>query len=86
MMTDPIRRFYAVAAGLAAIAGFLLFPLAGETDRFFSWTIEPPVTAAFLGAAYWAALVLLAWAARQRTWALARTACRRWRRSPRFSS
>jgi hypothetical protein len=71
---EPIRRFYAVAAGLAAIAGFLLFPLAGETDRFFSWTIEPPITAAFLGAAYWAALVLLAWAARQRTWALARTA------------
>ena len=71
---DPIRRFYAVAAGLAAVAGFLLFPLAGETDRFFSWTIEPPLSAAFMGAAYWAALVLLAWAARQREWALARTA------------
>lgn len=74
MTAEPIRRFYAVAAGLAAVAGFLLFPLAGETDRFFSWTIEPPLTAAFLGAAYWAALVLLAWGARQRTWALARTA------------
>jgi hypothetical protein len=71
---DPIRRFYAVAAGLAAVAGFLLFPLAGETDRFFSWTIEPPLSAAFMGAAYWAALVLLAWAAQQREWALARTA------------
>jgi hypothetical protein len=70
----PIRRFYAVAAGLAAIAGFLLFPLAAETDRFFSWTIEPPITAAFMGAAYWAALVLLAWAARRREWAEARTA------------
>jgi hypothetical protein len=74
MTIAPIRRFYAVAAGLAAIAGFLLFPLAGETERFFSWTIEPPLTAAFLGAAYWAALVLLAWAARQRTWSYARTA------------
>jgi len=72
--TAPIRRFYAVAAGLAAIAGFLLFPLAGETDRFFSWTIEPPLTAAFLGAAYWAALVLLAWAATRERWADARTA------------
>jgi hypothetical protein len=70
----PIRRFYGVAAALAAVAGFLLFPLAGETDRFFSWTIEPPLSAAFLGAAYWAALVLLAWAARQREWAFARTA------------
>jgi hypothetical protein len=70
----PIRRFYAVAAALAAVAGFLLFPLAGETNRFFSWTIEPPLSAAFLGAAYWAAFVLLAWAARQREWAFARTA------------
>ena len=71
---EPIRRFYALAAGLAAVAGFLLFPLAGETDRLFSWTIEPPLSAAFMGAAYWAALILLAWAARQREWALARTA------------
>jgi hypothetical protein len=74
MTIEPIRRFYAAAAGLAAVAGFLLFPLAVETDRYFSWTIEPPLTAAFLGAAYWAALVLLAWAARQATWAVARTA------------
>ena len=74
MTTAAIQRFYAIAAGLAAIAGFLLFPLASETEDFFSWTIEPPLTAAFMGAAYWAALVLLAWAARQRSWAIARTA------------
>jgi hypothetical protein len=55
-------------AGLAAIAGFLLFPLAKETDRFFSWTIQPPLTAAFMGAAYWAAFVLIGWAARAGTW------------------
>jgi hypothetical protein len=70
---EPIRRFYAVAAVLAAIAGFLLFPLAAETERFFSWTIEPPITAAFLGAAYWAAFVLFWWGIRQRSWAYART-------------
>lgn len=74
-MTSPgITRFYAAAAVLAVIAGVLLFPLATETDRFFSWTIEPPVTAAFLGAAYWAAALLLGWAARRREWASARTA------------
>jgi hypothetical protein len=61
-------------AGLAAAAGFLLFPLARETERFFSWTIEPPLTAAFLGAAYWAALVLLAHAARAGTWEQAQAA------------
>ena len=61
-------------AGLALVAGFLLFPLAQETDRFFSWTIKPPLTAAFMGAAYWAAFVLIGWAARAGTWELARPA------------
>ena len=69
-----LRLFFAIAAILALIAGILLFIGAAETDRFFSWTIEPPLTAAFLGAAYWAAFLLLGWAARQQEWAMARTA------------
>jgi hypothetical protein len=69
-----LRWFFGVAAVLAAIAGTELFVGAAETDRFFSWTIDPPLTAAFMGAAYWAAMVLLAWAARQQSWARARTA------------
>lgn len=69
-----LRWFFGVAAVLAAIAGLELFVAASDTDRFFSWTIEPPLTAAFMGAAYWAAMVLLGWAARQRSWARARTA------------
>lgn len=67
-LTPELRAVLAGFAGLAAIAGFLLFPLAEETDRFFSWTIQPPLTAAFMGAAYWAALVLIGWAARAGTW------------------
>jgi hypothetical protein len=59
-------------AALALVAGVLLFVLSEETDRFFSWTIKPPLTAAFLGASYWAAFVLLAWSARQRSWARVR--------------
>jgi hypothetical protein len=73
MVSPGMRWFFVVAAVLALIAGILLFGLATETDRFFSWTIEPPLTAAFLGAAYWAACVLLAWAARQKSWAMVRT-------------
>jgi hypothetical protein len=69
-----LRAFFAVAAGLALVAGVLLFVLSEETDRFFSWTIQPPLTAAFLGAAYWAACVLFAWAARQRSWERGRLA------------
>jgi hypothetical protein len=53
-----LRWFFGVSAVLAAVAGFQLFVGATETDRFFSWTIDPPLTAAFLGAAYWAAMVL----------------------------
>jgi hypothetical protein len=70
----PLRWFFRVAAVLAVIAGVLLFIGASETDRFFSWTIEPPLTAAFLGAAYWAAAVLLGWASAQARWSHARTA------------
>ena len=51
---------------LALIAGLLLFAGATRTEDYFSWTIEPAQTAAFLGAAYWAAAVLFSWAARQR--------------------
>jgi hypothetical protein len=69
-----LRWFFRVAAGLALIAGFLLFVGAAHTDRFFSWTIDPQLTAAFLGSAYWAACVLLAWAAVQDRWDRARVA------------
>jgi hypothetical protein len=73
--TSPgLRWFFSVSAVLAVIAGLELFIGASDTDRFFSWTIEPPLTAAFLGAAYWAACVLLSWAAVQRDWRRARTA------------
>jgi hypothetical protein len=67
-LTPQLRALLAGFAGLALIAGFLLFPLAEETDSFFSWTIQPPLTAAFMGAAYWAAFVLIGWSARRSTW------------------
>jgi hypothetical protein len=69
-----LRWFFVVSSVLALIAGVMLFVGASETERFFAWDIAPPLTAAFMGAAYWAALVLLAWAAVQRDWPRARTA------------
>jgi hypothetical protein len=74
MVIRGLRWFFGVAALLALVAGVLLFVLAADTDRFFSWTIDPPATAAFLGAAYWAACVLLAWAAAQERWDRVRSA------------
>jgi hypothetical protein len=63
------------AAGvLVVLAGVQLFVFTERTDRYFAWTINPPLTAAFLGAAYWAAASLEWTAARARTWAEARIA------------
>lgn len=73
-LSPALRATLRVFALLALGAGVLLFVLATETEDSFSWTIEPPLTAAFLGAAYWAALVLIGWTAVQGDWARARPA------------
>ena len=62
------------ATGLVFVAGCQLFILTEYTDRFFAWTIQPPLTAAFLGAAYWSSCCLELLAAREREWARARVA------------
>ena len=73
-VTPRLRLTLEVFAGLALIAGALLFLGATRTDAWWSWTIEPPLTAATLGAFYWAAFVLILMAARSKTWVRARPA------------
>ncbi len=48
---------------LVFLAGVQLYILSEQTQYYFAWTIQPPLTAAFLGAGYWGALVatILAW-------------------------
>ncbi len=72
MLTRELRVLLWLFAALALSAGVLLYLLSGNTDDTFSWTIKPPLTAAFLGGAYWAAFVLFAWSARQSLWVRAR--------------
>ena len=55
-------------AALALTAGGLLVIGAEDTDDWFSWTIQPPLTAAALGAFYWGALVLFVSGSRARGW------------------
>ncbi len=73
-VAKPLQALLFVAAVLVLIAGIQLFVLAETTDRYFAWTIRPPLTAAVLGAAYWATLAIVIPAARQPYWALARIA------------
>src|SRR5207249_2175253 len=56
------------------LAGVPLFVGTEQTDRYFAWTVLPPITAAFLGASYWASCIFELAAARQHTWARARVA------------
>src|ERR687885_2726681 len=56
------------------IIGFPLVALTTRTDTFFSWTIQPPLTAAFLGACYWGSAVLVVASARRSRWECARVA------------
>jgi hypothetical protein len=59
---------------LTLVATNQLFVLASRTATLFSWTIQPPLSAAFLGASYFAGCVLSVLAFRSRSWPGARIA------------
>ena len=69
-----MRWMLAIASGLVFLVGIQLFVFTERTGQYFAWTIQPPLTAAFLGAAYWSSFVLESLAARERIWAHARIA------------
>lgn len=69
-----MRRLLIVAGALVFLAGFQLFILTEQTDLYFAWTIHPPLTAAFLGAGYFASFLLEVLAAKEREWARTRIA------------
>lgn len=71
-VSPAARRLLLVAAVLVFLAGLQLFVFPGRTDEWFAWTIDPPMTAVFLGAAYWSSAVLEVAGARSATWQRAR--------------
>lgn len=73
-LSREMRLWLLADTVLVLVTGVQLFVLAEDTDRFFAWTITPPLTAAFLGAAYWASLPLVFLSSSQRGWARARLA------------
>lgn len=69
-----MRRLLYVAAVLVFLAGVQLFVFPERTERYFAWTIQPHLTAVFLGASYWSSVAFEVVAARQRRWTDARIA------------
>jgi hypothetical protein len=69
-----MRILLTIAGGLVFLAGLQLFVFPERTDELFAWTIDIPLTAAFLGAGYWASVALEWLAAREGLWGNARIA------------
>ena len=72
--TSGIRIILYLASFLVLSVGLSLYFLSERTDTYFSWTINPPLTAAFLGAGYLASFLTELLAARESLWARARIA------------
>jgi hypothetical protein len=73
-LLPELKVLYGAAALLALGAAFMTFVLTTRTADYFAWPIEPPLSAAFLGASYCAAVVGLSAASRARSWAEGRLA------------
>ena len=71
-LLPAMRLLLGVFQVLTALAVVALFVLAGNTENTFAWTIEPPLTAAFLGAGYAAGFVLVVLSLRDPVWAHSR--------------
>jgi hypothetical protein len=69
--TDGMRS-PVVAPMTRFLIGLPLVVLTTRTDTYFAWTIDPPITAAFLGANYWASALLALLASRETVWARGR--------------
>lgn len=69
-----MRRLLVVATVLVFLAGTSLYLAPTQTQTWFAWTVNPPLTASFLGAAYWASATVEATSARVGAWANARVA------------
>lgn len=73
-LLPAMRALLVIASFLSLGIGAPLIVFSDYTDRFFLWPVDPPLSAAFLGACYLAGGVFELVAARQRTWEQARIA------------
>lgn len=69
---ELVRRWFAIDVFVLAAAGIQCFILATSTDRWFAWTVSPPVSAAVVGAGYFGSIVMVFEARQARRWVDAR--------------
>src|SRR3970040_3148700 len=71
----PFSHFvlYGLVLPVLFLPGVELFVLAGQTEAYFAWTFASPLSAAFMGAGYWAAMFHAYSGARGRSWKKVRT-------------
>lgn len=69
---SAMRTLLGAFAVLTALATVALFVLAENTSETFAWTIQPPLTAALIGAGYAAGFVLVVLSLRDPVWAHSR--------------
>src|SRR5712691_7048129 len=73
-LSGALRVWLVVVSALLLGVSLSLLVLTEQTERFFAWTISPPLTAAFLGAGYAASCVFQLLAAWRKLWINARIA------------
>lgn len=74
LVSAGMRGMLLLASVLVFLVAIPLIFLSDQTEDYFAWTINPPLTAAFLGGAYWSAFVLEFLSSREPFWARARPA------------
>ena len=73
-ISNGMKWLFLVAGFLVLLAGFQLFILTEYTDQYFAWTIQPFITAAFLGGGYFSSFLMEFLASRRTRWVEARVA------------
>ena len=71
-MSFPRNLFFGIVVVAAGVSGLALLVAPASTDRYFSWTLNPPAAAALIGGFYLASAVVFAWGLRLE-WRSART-------------
>lgn len=73
--TNVAMKWILIAAAiLVLLQGLPIFLFPHDSATIFSWTVNPPITVAFLGAAYLSSMFIEYLAARETTWSNARIA------------